>query len=1351
MQVLRGRLNRMAVPSNFRLFDEHSTSPISADATEEGEQTSPKEGGMGGADGDSAGPRGRGARGGDGSKRGGSGWGADDDEELDGSGKGHAGGKGERGPADEDAEEGYTADLSARSTGTGSTLGKPKVVRRPCVGSVLVSVNGVRTQGLSFANVVQLLNTRERPMALEYVDSWDTIFHQHHMETQVREKISRETFEQKLRHPLAGKLRKQVEEWMSAFREQDLRAMVAEPQARCTGSEQQDQGADAQGPAVMLWSLIRWLEQELPDVGIFNNNHRAGGGLPAMGELQWTDVKQHLERHIFEQASGEQGQVFDRCLTSAPVYGRGDEELAAKLASLRFLRPRHWCVDSLKDTDAESAGSYGREWELAQGELCRLVEYRCPLDMLDCVKACVKLVALSVEASLVKRQRELDPSSRSGGLKPVAFGADDILPALTWVVVQSNPPRLASRLWFTHYYMRAGAEGIGEGAYCLTQLASALEFARHADASVLADISEDELNEGLEKHKATQDLIKAAREGDSESVSYWLGAGADPNGLSSDQQSTVLTAAITHRRRGVIKILLEGAWSEMVDPNRPICPNYGVERGRSALMVAAAMGDMATVLSLLRIPGIDRRLACANGKDAVDYAVQQGHLEVASVLLADPAKATLCQAAKAGNLSYVKALLLQGQDPNQTSDYTGQYTPIIAAAFLAHIEVLESLLESPLCDPNLPNARGETALMYCSQREGHATGDTQVAAAVKLLAKGADRHLRDHEGRTAMDWAERFGSTRLLDVLLFDPNKVKIFLLARGRDVRGVLALMEQGVDPNTACPEKNYTPLIAAVFNQDEDMASALLSHRTTDVNGPGRHGMTPLMYAAQAGHDRMAVLLLRLRADRYRCNDQGETALEIAAVRGHTSVVIVLKYDPERLSICAAAANDDGAALDGLLAQGVQVDSRHRIRTYRGWHHERYTPLIAACSQQGHAGMVKRLLSAGAIAHLPNLLGQTPLMYAAGFGTEEVVLMLLEALKPGGRRSVDSQGRTALRFAESSGHDEVACILRVDPSVSTIQESAAAGRVQEVWALMRQGISGNECRITSMKRLFESTRVADLPDIMARANKYRSALEPEEYALTPLAAAAIFSRNRVIEALLADPSVKVDVRDALGRTPLMHAARFGSEGCVLRLISHGAARHKVDKAIVGRKTASDLAIAAGHLHIAGIVSADPKKMDLMEIASQGRLVLLNGLVKQDVSLNYVDPSNPYLTPLIAASANGRDECVRIILQCPGVQVNRANSKGETALMHGAASGSVKIVRMLMKHGANPSARDRRNRTAEHWAYKQGHMHMILVKVLSPDHPLSEPRRQAQTLVVGNGGTGVGPMIRYRKRGFAA
>lgn len=76
------------------------------------------------------------------------------------------------------------------------------------------------------------------------------------------------------------------------------------------------------------------------------------------------------------------------------------------------------------------------------------------------------------------------------------------------------------------------------------------------------------------------------------------------------------------------------------------------------------------------------------------------------------------------------------------------------------------------------------------------------------------------------------------------------------------------------------------------------------------------------------------------------------------------------------------------------------------------------------------------------------------------------------------------------------------------------------------------------------------------------------------------------------------------------MHAARFGSEGCVLRLLSHGAARYKKDKA--GRMTASDLAIAAGHLHIAGIVSADPKWLDLMEIAAQVCLYVF-GLVPNE------------------------------------------------------------------------------------------------------------------------------------------
>ena len=58
----------------------------------------------------------------------------------------------------------------------------------------------------------------------------------------------------------------------------------------------------------------------------------------------------------------------------------------------------------------------------------------------------------------------------------------------------------------------------------------------------------------------------------------------------------------------------------------------------------------------------------------------------------------------------------------------------------------------------------------------------------------------------------------------------------------------------------------------------------------------------------------------------------------------------------------------------------------------------------------MARRLLTAGATPSLPNLLGQTPLMYAAAFGSEELVLVLLAALaasRTGERKSVDGQGR--------------------------------------------------------------------------------------------------------------------------------------------------------------------------------------------------------------------------------------------------------------------------------------------------------------------------------------------------------
>ncbi|KAK5122568.1 hypothetical protein LTR85_003831 [Meristemomyces frigidus] len=64
------------------------------------------------------------------------------------------------------------------------------------------------------------------------------------------------------------------------------------------------------------------------------------------------------------------------------------------------------------------------------------------------------------------------------------------------------------------------------------------------------------------------------------------------------------------------------------------------------------------------------------------------------------------------------------------------------------------------------------------------------------------------------------------------------------------------------------------------------------------------------------------------------------------------------------------------------------------------------------------------------------------------------------------------------------------------------------------------------------------------------------------------------------------------------------------------------------------------------------------------------------------VDRSGPDGTALMAAAANGRYHCARILLEA-GAKVNAANSSGETALHKAIRFGHTEIVPLLLGHGA--------------------------------------------------------------------
>eukprot|EP00611_Tribonema_gayanum_P013228 TRINITY_DN2402_c0_g1_i3.p1 TRINITY_DN2402_c0_g1~~TRINITY_DN2402_c0_g1_i3.p1 ORF type:complete len:328 (+),score=121.27 TRINITY_DN2402_c0_g1_i3:826-1809(+) len=287
----------------------------------------------------------------------------------------------------------------------------------------------------------------------------------------------------------------------------------------------------------------------------------------------------------------------------------------------------------------------------------------------------------------------------------------------------------------------------------------------------------------------------------------------------------------------------------------------------------------------------------------------------------------------------------------------------------------------------------------------------------------------------------------------------------------------------------------------------------------------------------------------------------------------------------------------------------------------------------------------------------------------------------------------------------------------------------MDDVWALIRQGVAADEARPIDMLKLFESPETRNVPDIAGKANLFKRSFEPPVCTLTPLAAAAIFGRNAVVTGLLGsdDYHLDVDTRDHMRRTPLMLAARYGNESTVLTLLHEGAHRYKRD---ARRRTATDLAIQVGQLQIAGIINADPERVPLVEVAAEGKLVLALGLLKQGVSAAAADTDSrcPYGTPLIAACANGHERMVSLLLKQDGVDVNQRNRRGETALMRAAQAGALGICRKLIQAGAQKDLLDHKGLSAEHHAYKCSHVNMVLYKGLSGvAHPPRAPPASAE------------------------
>ena len=156
--------------------------------------------------------------------------------------------------------------------------------------------------------------------------------------------------------------------------------------------------------------------------------------LPPSSLTQWDDVDVKVEEYLW-------ARIHDAAQLAYPQHPWGNNELSQRLSALRFIPLAALGIDC---ADTGDSGELSAAWSCAQSLLSQMVAGRSPRQRLAPVKEACRVIAAAVEA-VVNAGKGLDG-------KRADVGADEVLPAITWVVIQANPPGLAGTLWHLEHY-----------------------------------------------------------------------------------------------------------------------------------------------------------------------------------------------------------------------------------------------------------------------------------------------------------------------------------------------------------------------------------------------------------------------------------------------------------------------------------------------------------------------------------------------------------------------------------------------------------------------------------------------------------------------------------------------------------------------------------------------------------------------------------------------------------------------------------------------------------------------------------------------------------------------------------
>ncbi len=406
------------------------------------------------------------------------------------------------------------------------------------------------------------------------------------------------------------------------------------------------------------------------------------------------------------------------------------------------------------------------------------------------------------------------------------------------------------------------------------------------------------------------------------------------------------------------------------------------------LVDAVKAGDQRAVRALLN-RRVNVNAAEADGATALHFAVDQDALPLVELLVRAGANVNaanrygvtpLWLACVNGNAAVIEALLKAGADAN-TSMPEGE-TVLMTAARTGRLEAVKTLLGHGAAVNAKEGWHGQTALMWAA-----AEGYPDVVRA--LVASGADVHMRSNGGFTALLFAAREGR------------------------IAAVQALVAAGANMNDTLPVRT---------RQSATAAAAAGSTPSPEV------GLNAFLLASANAHYELAAWFLDRGADPDAA-PQGWTALHQVSWVRKAGVSGSNNPAPE------GSGNIDSLEfVRKLVAKGAALNARVTKKPPMGvttLNSAGATPFLLA-ARTADADLMRLLAELGADPRMPNEDGTTPLLVAAGVGTQA----------PGEDPGTEPEVLEAVKVALALGND----LNALDTNGETVMHAAAYKHVPTV-----------------------------------------------------------------------------------------------------------------------------------------------------------------------------------------------------------------------------------------------------------------------------------------------------------------